>query len=129
MIPVSLTADSTAFPGACHFCSFQDLPARETRNTGKLGSEPGSRTESQYINKKGQFVHTLRYPSGSPCPPGQRPPAGEDSVLVQMVQRAEAVGAQDRLDLCAFILGENELKPSPHIAKVLQMLMTSAPDT
>jgi hypothetical protein len=35
---------------------------------------------------------------------------GEDSVLVHMVQRADAVEAQDRRDRCVFILEENELK-------------------
>jgi hypothetical protein len=31
-----------------------------------------------------------------------------------MVQRAEAVEAQDRRGLCVFILGENELKSNSH---------------
>jgi hypothetical protein len=41
---------------------------------------------------------------------GLRPSVGEDSVPVHMVQRAEAVGAQDRRDLGVFFLVENELK-------------------
>ena len=35
-------------------------------------------------------------PLGSYCLPGQRPSGGEDFVPVHMVQRAEAVGAQER---------------------------------
>lgn len=40
----------------------------------------------------------------------QRPTVGEGPVPVCKAQRAEAVGAQDRLDLGVFILGENKLK-------------------
>ena len=61
----------------------------------------------RWEGRVGGILHGWRR---SPCPYGRRPSVGEDSVLDYMVQRADAAKAQDRRDLCVFILVENELE-------------------